>query len=389
MSAATGDAQQALILKFYDALINPSAWQDSLDEFGLACGAEAASLAVGESLYPMIDTRILGKKMYALFDDAEYYNEQFGESEVAAYGVVYQKPLQTWVTDEEAFGKPAEELPCARYQRERFGVFRRVAARLNDTPVWSDGVVLHFHKDRGNLTEAEAAISRPYLPHIAKVVELSRPFSLLRQRYDAVLGVLDMLRVGVVITSAKGQIVATNKRADDVMAAGAGLMRSAGGQMALPDPAQDSLLSRHILAAANAGETNASHAVMSVPRPDNGGHWILETFCLADTSGDLDGHFKGACTFIIDPYQADLVSADAMQHVFGLTAAESDICKRLSEGLRIEDIADSRNVSPGTVRTQIKSLFDKTNSRTQVDLVRQALRVNLPVERRTNDVAGG
>jgi len=379
-------AAQAIILKFYDALINTTSWHEALDEFAWACGADSASIAIGESLYPMYENRIIGKKINDVFENREGYNTRFGDAEISAYEVVYQKPVQTWVTDEEAYGKPVEEIECAHFQRENFGVFRRAAVRLNDTPIWADGLVLHFNENRGNITPEEAEVSRIFLPHIAKAIELSRPFRLLRERFSGVLGVLDMLRIGVVITSSSGAVVVTNRRADEVLSSDNGVTKDAGGGIKLLREDDDLRFQQCLATAAASSTHNTYSAVMTTPRRDRGSHWILETFRLSDSSGSIDGDFQGACTFIIDPHQQDLVSPAAMQEVFRLTGAEADICRMLSEGIRIEEIAERRRVSPGTVRTQIKSLFDKTSSRSQVDLVRQALRVNLPVKR-PNEIA--
>lgn len=68
-----------------------------------------------------------------------------------------------------------------------------------------------------------------------------------------------------------------------------------------------------------------------------------------------------------------------MQPLYDLTDAESDICKLLAGGIKVDDIAESRNVTSGTVRSQIKTLFDKTNTSSQLDVVRLALKVNLPI----------
>jgi len=84
--------------------------------------------------------------------------------------------------------------------------------------------------------------------------------------------------------------------------------------------------------------------------------------------------------FVIDPTQTQNISTEGMQTIFRLTGAESDICRMLAEGFRPSDIADSRNVSEGTVRSQIRSLFEKTKTNSQLDIVRLALKVNLPIK---------
>lgn len=61
--------------------------------------------------------------------------------------------------------------------------------------------------------------------------------------------------------------------------------------------------------------------------------------------------------------------AAILQTVYGMTAAETDIALQLSEGKSPEAIAESRSVSVGTVRGQIKALLAKAGLSRQIELV--------------------
>jgi len=54
----------------------------------------------------------------------------------------------------------------------------------------------------------------------------------------------------------------------------------------------------------------------------------------------------------------------------GLTAAEARLAEALLLGLTPIDIAEQRNVSMPTVRTQLRSLFAKTGVTGQAELVK-------------------
>lgn len=62
-----------------------------------------------------------------------------------------------------------------------------------------------------------------------------------------------------------------------------------------------------------------------------------------------------------------------VQQAFGLTAAETDIVRGLTLGQQVRDIAESRDRSIETVRTQLKSVHAKTETRAQPELVRLVL----------------
>ena len=58
---------------------------------------------------------------------------------------------------------------------------------------------------------------------------------------------------------------------------------------------------------------------------------------------------------------------------FCLTYAEARMAGRLAAGLSVAEIASEFNVSIATLRTQLSSVFDKTGTRRQADLVRLLL----------------
>ncbi|PLX38422.1 MAG: hypothetical protein C0606_09470 [Hyphomicrobiales bacterium] len=70
---------------------------------------------------------------------------------------------------------------------------------------------------------------------------------------------------------------------------------------------------------------------------------------------------------------------------FGLTAAEQEILRAIVEGRSFADLANARQRSVETVRTQARSLFRKTGARSQLELIRMfgALSIAMPT-RQTN-----
>jgi len=59
-----------------------------------------------------------------------------------------------------------------------------------------------------------------------------------------------------------------------------------------------------------------------------------------------------------------------LSDLFDLTNAEIEVVRLLVQGKRIEQIADSRSTTKTTVRAQLRSIFAKTGTETQLDCVR-------------------
>jgi len=66
-------------------------------------------------------------------------------------------------------------------------------------------------------------------------------------------------------------------------------------------------------------------------------------------------------------------TAARAQEAYGLTTAEARILELLIDGASVNSICDQTDVSPNTVKTQLKALYRKTGVHSQTELVRQVL----------------
>ncbi|MGR3590925.1 MAG: helix-turn-helix transcriptional regulator [Limimaricola soesokkakensis] len=86
----------------------------------------------------------------------------------------------------------------------------------------------------------------------------------------------------------------------------------------------------------------------------------------------IESLFRGeraiAVLTVIEPGAPGALDED-LTKLFELTPAETLVLRRLCEGLSMAEIAAMREVSVNTVRNQIRSLFEKTGTRRQAELV--------------------
>jgi DNA-binding CsgD family transcriptional regulator len=87
--------------------------------------------------------------------------------------------------------------------------------------------------------------------------------------------------------------------------------------------------------------------------------------------GEARCHLDGAALILIlvDPEDCPEPSDAILQQVFGLTKSEARVASKLVCGDTLQEIARSGGTSVGTVRSQAKSLFAKTRTNRQADLV--------------------
>lgn len=72
---------------------------------------------------------------------------------------------------------------------------------------------------------------------------------------------------------------------------------------------------------------------------------------------------------LIDPVQPATVDEEVLQNLFALTQAEAKLAARLARGERVGTIARARGVAVGTVRSQLRTIFSKTRTKSQAGLV--------------------
>lgn len=72
---------------------------------------------------------------------------------------------------------------------------------------------------------------------------------------------------------------------------------------------------------------------------------------------------------MVDPDADTPVATNLLRSLFGLTAAESKLAAAMVNGSSIENYAKTANVSYNTARSHLKSIFIKTRTHRQVDLV--------------------
>ncbi len=83
------------------------------------------------------------------------------------------------------------------------------------------------------------------------------------------------------------------------------------------------------------------------------------------------GTINGAVLVIEDPVaDIDHARLSSLSRAYGLTASETQLAECLAGGLTLTEVADRRNISVETVRTQLKSIFAKTGAHRQSELVR-------------------
>lgn len=266
--------------------------------------------------------------------------------------------------------------------RDRYGVRRMISANANPHHSWFDYVTLFFGEGPGEDPGRDARISF-LLPHFAKANEARRPLELLRQKYRAVFSVLDRLDFGVILVDDSRAIIAANEAAEEILSAGDGLRRTADGRLAAAVAEEEAGLAARIAAAADNAHGEAAHVTRHFTAARRSGRrpYVLEANPFVErAAGELNMPLEGAMIFCFDPEGGAGLDVEGMRLAFSLTPAETEIGGLLLSGFTNDQIAERREVSLATVKTQAKALFAKTRTRNRADFIRLAASVSPPLK---------
>lgn len=195
----------------------------------------------------------------------------------------------------------------------------------------------------------------------------------------ASLATLDRLNVGVLLFDAHSRLTFANCAARRILKEEDGLKlkhcfndSSLGEIIIEKKQSQDALLS----ALGNAVSPDILHTAhfshaMTVPRPSGRQDYLLNFSSLAVQNEFGSGaDAPRAIAFITDSDQLITLDGDLLKKAYGLTPAEVRLAEMLVECLTIEETANRLAVGRSTVKTQLQSIYIKTNTNNRAKLMK-------------------
>lgn len=202
------------------------------------------------------------------------------------------------------------------------------------------------------------------LPDRSSVAE-SGPQHLLMAGFEA----LDLVNVGLLVTSASGQLLLANRSADQILDTRDGLELTPRGTIRTSlksTPALNVLLD----AAGKSQASESNDSIVAVRRPSGKRPLTLVIRSVqAVASPTADPASPTALVFILDPEFPVETAESELRQLYGLTSTEACLANLLMEGKTLDDCCESLGIRRSTARTHLQHLFEKVGVQRQSELV--------------------
>ncbi len=368
------DAREQLLDLIYDTALEPGLWVSVMERFADLLGGS------GGCLTAISTANGRGSVVLARVDPSclQVYDEHYARLNVFTVRANPQEYMSTFVprvTTERDFISP-EDL----HRTEYYNGFMRPTdtggmIMIDLAAMGLDITTLNIH--RGVNSEPwqrkDVEFAQWIQPHLTRAFRLGEAFSQARDASNGVAAALDVLGQGVVIVDVKGRILHANAKAEQLFAAWRGIAVHQG-RLVARDNRHTSRLEALI------GTAGASHlrcgGSMRLPLSGHGALAISVTPLRDGAFSSIFGRGPAVVVTISDESLDESKLARQLKEEFGLTAAEIRVAMALFHGKTPRATAGEFDVSVNTVRSQMASIFGKTQTSGQVALSRLMMKLS-------------
>lgn len=364
-----------LLPLLYEATADREQWQQFLDRLSEQTRARVACLLgrdeTGKSLSLVVQSGAdpEGQRQY----ESYYYaiDEFFAYAQRRGFNYPGSiVPSQAFVSD--------RELLKTEYCNDfllKFGMFHECFALFGENGVARATLSLIRGPRDQAFQETELRTLRFLAPHVQRAIQLTERFARLQMESNARQVALDQVGLGVLFLDASGKILGVNEAASRLLERQEGVSVSKG-RLKAESPTEDRSLQMAICQSCRtgAGRVGGAGAGLLISRrlPAKPLQLVVSPAC---TGIAALPSCPTAVVFMDDLSATVRPRHELLKALYGLTPAESRVAFLLLDGKSGEEITVLLGISKNTLKTQVQSIYDKTNVRRQSQLVRLLARL--------------
>ncbi|MDH7799302.1 MULTISPECIES: helix-turn-helix transcriptional regulator [unclassified Beijerinckia] len=348
------DAAQSLL----DAAVDPMLWNDAMARVASFAGATGAMLIHTKSPRPVIPYSS------SIAEAIEgYFREGWNHRDERVRGLPFMRRNGFFV-DQDYLDR--DELKTSPYYRylQRFQI--NWAAGIGVSTADEELALMIYFGDRHGFVDRKKMQSFMRLrPHIEAAALLSKNIAFANA--SGMIDAYQSLRCPSLLLDTTGVVIKLNQAAEDIIDDGLKLKHG----IVSCERAEDTQSLKALISqiCGNAGLAHQDVPLRLVVQRTAKGPLIVEGMRIEGMASAVFSSAR-AILLITDPSRTfQPTPAMLMRNVFGLTATEAMLVSHLEQGMALQAAADAMRISVQTARTHLKSVFFKTNTNRQSELL--------------------
>jgi DNA-binding CsgD family transcriptional regulator/PAS domain-containing protein len=374
------DGIQSLIGAIYEAPLEPQQWTYVVRRLKSETRSRFAHLWTG-FVHAEVKDFVASPDQYLAFE-----HDRFSFSEVAAIGRSIQASSlrdpfvlrQSQVPIGRAFLGPelvsTDELKRSDYYSEFAGKIDacHILASLMIREGGNLNTISFFRPETYSpYTKREKQLLDVFIPHLTRSLDLYNRLQLANTQASILRNSFDALPSAIVLLKRNGKVIFLNRAAEDLIGRCAELHLRRDRLCAINHA--DTLKLEQLIGKVTGADTRRPLGEAITIQRSAADHplQIMAAPVPLDSRAVLMPGLQPVAMLVIhDPDQKAQVPHETIAAMFGLTPSEARLCLALSQGQTVIKYAEESHVTQNTARTHLKSVFAKTKTSKQSDLVR-------------------
>lgn len=365
----TDKSYETLLDTLYDAAIAPQGWVDVCD-----CLAETFG-GIGTILIPDDSAiRSLGlphsESVHESFEiyqrDGWYLRDERtrGFARRRRTGVMFDQDFMTY--DEMA------RLPYYQDFLRPCGLMWFAGVEVNvDGKRWTASI--QRSSKQGPFDETERKQLAIVSKHLSRAATTAA--ALRYARAEGAIAAFERMSIGAIAVDERAHVIIINQAALALMGDG---LRIANGSLSATDPDAAAGLSALVWGSiGRARQAGELLQMLCVPRPSGKRAYQVSVCPLGPLLVASFSHAR-AIVLIVDPERRHKPPQEMLRAQYGLTKQEAKLAEQITEGLSLANAANVLSITEETARSYLKSIFSKTDTHKQGQLISLLARLSLP-----------
>jgi DNA-binding CsgD family transcriptional regulator len=366
------DQIQRVVSQIYDAALDPRLWSSTLKGVCELLQSSGATLLLGDPRHAeaaILHSTGIDPEAMSQYD-AHYVHED------VRLQALLPQPVGTIATNTRLMtAKKFEHTEFCEDFLHRFDFHYLVGCVLMRSEGMFSSLGIHRPARAGEYSDHELRLYATILPHLQRAVEINMRLSNSESQTKATFDALDRVPVGIILVDAHGRPVRVNWIARAILDERDGL-RMSDGALYSARAEVTAALQTLIHCAAQTGKGRAAHpgGVLALPRPSLKRSLSVLVTPLRVSPDEWGLRGAAAALFVTDPESRVETAETALKQIYGLTTAEAHLAAVLLQGKSLKDAGHELRIGRETVRTHLRQVFAKTDTRRQSELILLLLR---------------